>query len=146
MLKHQTEVQPNLVKQRGGERCTKVIPEHLSYLVELLEDSGQLPLYDMIDELKTKYGIEVSPTQFVMFDAVCFTLKKIHAEPTDKNSERVKALRRGYVLKVSQFQDRRKRILHFDETNFNLFCTHNYGWSQREKRAVVDEKQERYEQ
>ncbi|EGZ22552.1 hypothetical protein PHYSODRAFT_314137 [Phytophthora sojae] len=53
------------------------------------------------------------------------------------NSDRVKALRREYVLKIMKAQSKRKRILYFDETIFNLFCSRTCGWSRRGSRAVV---------
>lgn len=92
----------------------------------------------MLDELKVKFDVDFS-TQTVRnaLDAVCFTLKKTHAEPAAMNTDRVKALRREYVAKIIKAQAQRKRILYFDETNFNLFCTRTYGWSRRGSRAVV---------
>ncbi|EGZ25650.1 hypothetical protein PHYSODRAFT_312017 [Phytophthora sojae] len=88
--------------------------------------------------LKVKFDVDFS-TQTVRnaLDAVCFTLKKTHAEPAAMNTDRVKALRREYVAKIIKAQAQRKRILYFDETNFNLFCTRTYGWSRRGSRAVV---------
>ncbi|KUF82461.1 hypothetical protein AM588_10000386 [Phytophthora nicotianae] len=132
-----TNVWTPSVGQRGGPRRVKITPEHVEYMVTLLEDKCLLTLYDLVDELKVKYDIDVVPsTVYNALDAICFTCKKIHS-PSEMNSSRVKELRRQYVKDIMLEQAKRKRILYFDETNFNLFCTRNFGWSRRGSRAVV---------
>ncbi|ETK83492.1 hypothetical protein L915_11302 [Phytophthora nicotianae] len=43
-----------------------------------------------MDELKVKYDIDVVPsTIYNALDAICFTCKKIHSEPSEMNSSRV---------------------------------------------------------
>ncbi|GMF19635.1 unnamed protein product [Phytophthora lilii] len=126
------------LRQRCGALRTKIKPEHVEYMVSLLVDNCLLTLYDLVEELKVRYDIDVSPsTVYKALDAICYTCKKIHSKPSDMNSDRVKVERRQYVKDIIQEQAQRKRILYFDETNFNLLCTRNFGWSRRESRAVV---------
>jgi len=107
-------------------------------MVDLLEGNCLLTLFDLVDELHVKFGIEVAhQTVHSALDAICYMCKKTHAEPSEMNSSRVKDLRRQYVTEIMDKQAQRKKIVYFDETNFNLFCTRNYGWSHRGSRAVV---------
>lgn len=93
-------------KPRRGSRHMKILPEHITYLVSLLEYKCQLTLIDMVDELKTVYNVDVSPQAVRRtLEAICFTLKKIHAEPSDMNSDRVKPLREKYVPKLGLPQE-----------------------------------------
>ncbi|KAE8901509.1 hypothetical protein PF003_g14266 [Phytophthora fragariae] len=127
-----------VVGRRGGARRVKIMPEHVEHMVSLLEDNCQVTLFDLVDELKVKLDVGVAPqTVHNALDALCYTLKKIHAEPSDMNTDCVKALRRKYVSDIMQVQAQRKRIIYFDETNFNMFCTRSVGWSRRGSCAVV---------
>jgi transposase len=93
-------------ESRGGARRVKIKDEHVEYMVSLLEDNCQLTLIDLVDELKLKYDLDVArQTVHRALDAVCFTLKNIHPEPSDMNSTRV---RRTYVSKIMQVQAPRR--------------------------------------
>ncbi|KAE9037953.1 hypothetical protein PR002_g6285 [Phytophthora rubi] len=133
-----TNIWTPVVDRRGGARRVKIIPEHVEHMVLLLEDNCQLTLFDLVEELKVKFNVDVAlQTVHNALNALCYTLKKIHAEPSDMNTDRVKALQRKYVSDIMQVQAQCKRIIYFDETNFNLFCTRSVGWSRRGSRAVV---------
>jgi len=107
-------------------------------MVDLLEGNCLLTLFDLVDELHVKFGIEVAhQTVHSALDAICYMCKKTHAEPSEMNSSRVKDLRHQYVTEIMDKQAQRKKIVYFDETNFNLSCTRNYDWSRRGSRAVV---------
>ncbi|ETI52516.1 hypothetical protein F443_03838 [Phytophthora nicotianae P1569] len=54
-----TNVWTPSVGQRGGPRRVKITPEHVEYMVTLLEDKCLLTLYDLVDELKVKYALDL---------------------------------------------------------------------------------------
>jgi hypothetical protein len=87
-------------------------------MVDLLEGNCLLTLFDLVDELHVKFGIEVAhQTVHSALDAICYMCKKTHAEPSEMNSSRVKDLRHQYVTEIMDKQAQRKKIVYFDETN-----------------------------
>ncbi|EGZ21535.1 hypothetical protein PHYSODRAFT_299225 [Phytophthora sojae] len=89
-----TNVWTAVPSKRGGARHVKMTPERVNFLVALQENNCLLTLNDVIDELKVFYGVDVSvQTVRNALDAVCFSVRKTHAESSAMNSDRVKALR-----------------------------------------------------
>ncbi|GMG17634.1 unnamed protein product [Phytophthora fragariaefolia] len=81
-----------VASQHGGARRDKIMPEHVGHMVMLLEDSCLLTLFDLMDDLQVTFGIEVAPqTVHNGLNAIRYTCKKTHDEPSEMNSPRVKA-------------------------------------------------------
>ncbi|KAK1935030.1 hypothetical protein P3T76_010796 [Phytophthora citrophthora] len=79
------------------------MPVHVEHIMVLWEDNCLLGLDDLVDELQITFDVVVAPqTIHGALDAMCYTLKKIHSQPSETNSPRVKALRRQYVQYIIQ--------------------------------------------
>ncbi|XP_036324932.1 uncharacterized protein LOC118738120 [Rhagoletis pomonella] len=125
------------MKQKTNERPKKMLNDHLIKIVEWLEEDCGLTLLQLKQKLFRVFGVEVSTTTVGNhLEGMCYSVKKVHTQPTTMNSEENTEKRAVYVRKLNAFIQQGKQIVWIDETNFNLFCRLSRGRSKVGRRAI----------
>lgn len=124
-------------KKRGSARPRALTDGHVETLLSWIEHDCDITLKQMQQRLQRELNVTVSTSTIGNYlENQVYTLKKIHAEPINMNSNENKMKRKEYVEKLSKLIQDGKQVVWVDETNFNLFCRRTQGRAKRGKRAV----------
>lgn len=124
--------------QHGGARRCVVTEAIVQHLVACLEANCQLTLRELVEKVHKEFRVTVSQSAIRnALDGRALTLKRIHHQPEAMNDNRVKLLRRAYLIRLLEQQSQGKLLIYMDETNYNVWCGRTVGRAPKNKRAVV---------
>ena len=133
--------------RKRGRKTRKYDKEQITeYLVNLLGDPNHADA--TLEELRAVIslgppvglGIEPAPSRTTIsewLDGVLITIKKAHPFPAERNSDRVKNMRKEYAEWYLALGDRKKNVVFIDEHGMNLWTRRTRARSRRGQPAHV---------
>jgi predicted RNA-binding protein with RPS1 domain len=129
--------EPVFVK-KGGKINVKILDIHKQAIANWVEENPKITFKEIRNNLAINYEVAVSlSTIGNCMDGMALSIKNLHYEPQNMNSEENKVKRRDYLQRLMQFQGEHKRIFFIDETNFNCWISRRQGWSKKGSRSTV---------
>ncbi len=111
------------LKPRGGDTQSKLTSAQIDVIVSWLEENPQLNLRSIRNRIEYEMEVEASEQRVSnRLDGRLMTLKQMHYEPMEINSDDKKLKRREYVAQLMHLTAANKTIIFMDENNLNLFC------------------------
>jgi transposase len=111
------------LKERGGDKRSKLSGHQLEVIISWLEINPQLSLKSLRERVEQEMGVEVTQqTISNRLDGSLISVKKVHYQPLGVNSENNRQLRSIFVQRILESTAANKMCIYIDETNFNLFC------------------------
>lgn len=133
LLKQYRDVGHLEPKPRSG-RPRKLNGEQMQLIQDLVEEKNDLTLGELCLELNQRFEVEVSePTMCRVMQRLNLTRKKKALHPSEKQSERVQALRADYweALRQVRVQD----LVFIDESGIHLGLVRLFAWALQGHRA-----------
>lgn len=125
-------------RQHGGHRKKKLTDEQIDTMVEWLSDDPTMTLHIMKMRVMAEFEVDVClSTISAYMNCRLLTIKKLHHVSETMNSMENKQKRKKYVEELEAYRQAGMRLVWMDETNINLHCTRNQGWSIRGTRARI---------
>ncbi|KAH9118437.1 hypothetical protein LEN26_012100 [Aphanomyces euteiches] len=123
--------------QWGGPSNCKIEERHIERILEAISIAPDLTLEQMASRVATDFNVVVSATTIsVHLDGRMNTLKKLHHEIEKMNTMENKLARREFLRELWRLVGDGREIFYLDETNYNTWCSREYGWSVKGQRAV----------
>lgn len=125
-------------RKHGGHMKKKLTEEQIDSMVEWLSDDPTMTLNIMKMRVTAEFEVDLCLSTISSYlNCRLLTIKKLHLVSETMNSFENKRKRKIYVEKLENYRQAGMRLVWMDETNINLHCTRNQGWSIRGTRARV---------
>lgn len=123
--------------RRGGFKPKSLTEDQIGRIIEWIEEDGSLSLKQVKEKVFREFHESVCISTIGNYlEGQLFTLKQVHHQSVNMNTNENKQKRAEYVRLLNNYIQLGKQIVWIDETNFNLFCRRTRGRSRMGSRAV----------